>query len=221
MARIASIVLTTLSLFLGFYFFFIGFIKLSPLLNAPIHREMKKSFVRFAKVAPLLPQLGVKVSPKWYRISISYVEMIFGLLLAFGPGRIKALSNVILFGVTVGAIYTHWRLQDEIEKMYPAMCFMVASLARIILQQLVARRRQLESRHFEAKAAAEEYKERAQDVPLVDGGDENPLDDDPTLSQSDNPDSSIKEVSSSSDKQAQYQKRGVKRRKRTKENKNK
>lgn len=110
-----SIVLTTLSVFLGMFFVFMGAMKLSPQINREMHREIRRQFVQYAKVFPLTAVLGVKVSAKHYRLVIGWIELIAGLTLAFIPGRIKLLSNAILLVITVGGVYTHCAIGDRFE----------------------------------------------------------------------------------------------------------
>ncbi|XP_017481253.1 PREDICTED: transmembrane protein 35-like, partial [Rhagoletis zephyria] len=114
MTKIAAIVLSSLSIFLGMFFFFIGYIKLSPSLNRDIHREIRRSFVRYAKVVPLFKQMGWKVSPGIYRKVIGFTEIIAGLLLAFMPDVYKFYVSLFLMCITLGAVYTHIMVDDDI-----------------------------------------------------------------------------------------------------------
>ena len=124
MGRIASIVLTTLSLFLGMFFFFMGVIKLSPALNVDIHREIRRRFVRYARVIPFLTvPFGIKISARTYRQTIGIIEIVAGLALAFLPDRIKLYMNLFLFSITFGAIYTHIAIEDEVDSRFNAKPF--------------------------------------------------------------------------------------------------
>ncbi|KAH7644868.1 transmembrane protein 35-like [Dermatophagoides farinae] len=140
MARIARMVFTSLSLFLGMFFFFFGLIKVSRFLNSEIHREMRRNFVRYAKVIPLVTtSLGLKVSPKYFRLTVGYAEIIAGLLLAFCPGRIKQWMNVFLIALSIGAIHTHLAIGDDYNKMIPAVAFCSMLTTRLILYFLLKR----------------------------------------------------------------------------------
>lgn len=160
MTKIAAIVLSSLSIFLGMFFFFIGYIKLSPSLNRDIHREIRRSFVRYAKVVPLFKQMGWKVSPGIYRKVIGFTEIIAGLLLAFMPDVYKFYVSLFLMCITLGAVYTHIMVDDDIGKMYPAIAFTIMLICRLILYCLLRRhqRQQLKLRAKQAELA--ELKEK-------------------------------------------------------------
>lgn len=117
-----SLVLTTLSVFLGMFFVFMGSIKLSQQINREMHREVRRQFVRYAKVVPFATALGLKVSPKHYRLFIGWLELIAGLSLAFIPGRVKQLSNVLLILMTFGGIYSHYMIGDKFESKLSLIC---------------------------------------------------------------------------------------------------
>jgi len=110
-----SIVLTTLSIFLGMFFIFMGSIKISQQFNREMHREIRRNFVQYAKVVPLANIFGIKVSPKIYRLVIGWTELISGLLLVFIPGRVKQIANFVLVCITFGGIYTHFMIGDRFE----------------------------------------------------------------------------------------------------------
>ena len=44
-----SIVLITLSLFLGTFFIFIGSLKVTQLMHREMHREIRRNFIQYAK----------------------------------------------------------------------------------------------------------------------------------------------------------------------------
>lgn len=118
MSRLTSIVFTTLTLFLGMFFFFIGLLKISPHLNRDIHREIRRNFVRYAKVVPFMSRIGVNVSPQQYRLLVGYSEVACGLILSFAPGTIKQMINILLILLMVGAIYTHRMVGDHVSSEY-------------------------------------------------------------------------------------------------------
>ncbi|CAG2113264.1 unnamed protein product [Medioppia subpectinata] len=135
-----SIVLTTLSVFLGMFFVFMGSIKLNQQINREMHREIRRQFVQYAKVIPMATALGLKVSPKYYRLTIGWLELIAGISLAFIPGRVKLVSNVILLGVTFGGIYTHVMIGDKFERIAPSIVFTLMLCCRLIVSYQVSRR---------------------------------------------------------------------------------
>jgi uncharacterized membrane protein YphA (DoxX/SURF4 family) len=110
-----SIVLRTLSLFLGLFFVFIGSVKISQQINREMHREIRRNFVQYSKVFPLANTLGIKVSPKVFRLIVGWTELICGVILAFIPGRVKQFANFILVFITFGGIYTHLMIGDKFE----------------------------------------------------------------------------------------------------------
>ncbi|KAH9399627.1 transmembrane protein 35, partial [Tyrophagus putrescentiae] len=133
---------------------------LSPSLNRDIHREIRRSFVRYAKVVPLFKQMGWKVSPGIYRKVIGFTEIIAGLLLAFMPDVYKFYVSLFLMCITLGAVYTHIMVDDDIGKMYPAIAFTIMLICRLILYCLLRRhqRQQLKLRAKQAELA--ELKEK-------------------------------------------------------------
>ncbi|XP_054168732.1 novel acetylcholine receptor chaperone-like [Oppia nitens] len=135
-----SIVLTTLSVFLGMFFVFMGSIKVSQQVNREMHREIRRQFVQYAKVLPLAAQLGFKVSPKYYRLVIGWTELVAGLTLAFIPGKLKLVSNVLLVGITFGGIYTHVMIGDRFERIAPSIVFTLMLCCRLIVSYQVKRR---------------------------------------------------------------------------------
>lgn len=105
--------LVSLSLFLGMFSFFFGLLKISRSLNYDIHREIRRNFVRYAKVMPFVRYFGWSFSSKYYRLLIGWFEIILGALLAFCPGRTKQIANLLLICITFGAIYTHYAIEDD------------------------------------------------------------------------------------------------------------
>ena len=49
----ANVVMIVLSMTIGIFFILVGIMKLSPILSDDIYREMRKSFIRSAKVVNL------------------------------------------------------------------------------------------------------------------------------------------------------------------------
>lgn len=125
MPRLVEGTLICLSIFLGMFFFFHGFMKVSPLLNREIHMNLRKCFARYVKVIPIFTQLGIRVQARHYRLSIGVIEMIFGLLLAWVPGKIKQTSNLVLLVLTWGAIYTHVMVNDDTDSKFFVYHFLV------------------------------------------------------------------------------------------------
>ncbi|UXI22349.1 hypothetical protein NH340_JMT08292 [Sarcoptes scabiei] len=139
MTQILKMTLVSLSLFLGMFSFFFGLLKISRSLNYDIHREIRRNFVRYAKVMPFVRYFGWSFSSKYYRLLIGWFEIILGALLAFCPGRTKQIANLLLICITFGAIYTHYAIEDDFNKMIPAIAFASMLITRLILYALVKR----------------------------------------------------------------------------------
>nr|CAG4645936.1 EOG090X0IKQ [Lynceus sp. MCZ IZ 141354] len=143
-------VVKSLSVFLGLFFVFVGVLKLSPIVSRELHKDLRKEYVRYAKVFPLAQALNFKVPPKWYRRVVGGTEIMSGLILAFIPhGRLKQVANVTLILFMLGAIYTHWILDDKFERVAPALVFFFMLTCRLIVDW------QLKYRASKAKVARE------------------------------------------------------------------
>ncbi|XP_064897729.1 transmembrane protein 35B [Columba livia] len=110
---------TALRVLLGLFFVLTGLGKLSELLSAELHRHMKSEFVRFAQVFPLT-EFGFTPEPGQYLEVVGWVEVVAGLLLAFGPQLLQEISNFVLSVVMIGAIYTLLVLREPLAMCAPA-----------------------------------------------------------------------------------------------------
>lgn len=135
-----SIVLTTLSIFLGLFFVFVGSLKVTPRVNKEMHREIRRDYVQYAKVFPTARTLGFKVSPKQYRETIGWIEIVTGLILAICPGVLKQVANIVLLFLTLGAFYTHAVIEDKFERTAPSIVFSLMLSCRLIINWQVQRR---------------------------------------------------------------------------------
>ncbi|NXW65072.1 TM35B protein, partial [Eurystomus gularis] len=108
-----------LRVLLGLFFLLTGLAKLSEQLSADLHRHMKSQFVRFAEVFPL-KELGFAPEPGQYLLVVGWVEVVAGLLLAFGPQLLQEISNFILSVIMIGAIYTLLVLREPLAMCAPA-----------------------------------------------------------------------------------------------------
>ncbi|XP_009995689.1 PREDICTED: uncharacterized protein ZMYM6NB [Chaetura pelagica] len=79
----------------------------------------KLEFVRFAEVFPL-KDFGFVPEPGQYLEVVGWVEVVAGLLLAFGPQLLQEISNFILSVIMIGAIYTLLVLQEPLAMCAPA-----------------------------------------------------------------------------------------------------
>lgn len=154
-----SIVLTTLSVFLGLFFVFVGLLKVTPHVNKEMHREIRRNYVQYAKVFPTAATLEFKVSPKQYRETVGWIEIVSGFVLAIIPGRLKQLANLVLLGLTLNALYTHSVIEDKFERTAPSIVFTLMLTCRLIINWQVNRR----DAKLAAKAAALAAKEKAEE----------------------------------------------------------
>ncbi|XP_068274115.1 transmembrane protein 35B isoform X2 [Nyctibius grandis] len=110
---------TALRVLLGLFFMLTGSAKLSEQLSADLHRHMQSQFVRFAEVFPL-KEFGFVPEPGRYLEAVGWVEVVAGLLLAFGPQLLQEISNFVLSVVMIGAIYTLLALREPLAMCAPA-----------------------------------------------------------------------------------------------------
>uniref|UniRef100_T1KD40 Novel acetylcholine receptor chaperone n=1 Tax=Tetranychus urticae TaxID=32264 RepID=T1KD40_TETUR len=135
-----SIVLVTLSVFLGLFFLLIGSLKVTPAVNREMHREIRRNYVKYAKVFPIPSHFNIKISPKTYRLIVGWSEIVAGFTLAIIPGRIKQLANWILLVLTVLGLYTHIMIKDKFERTAPSIVFILMLVCRLIVHVQVRRR---------------------------------------------------------------------------------
>nr|CAG4641346.1 EOG090X0IKQ [Eulimnadia texana] len=131
----ASIVLKSLSLFLGLFFIFVGILKLTPYFSRELHKDLRKEYVKYAKVFPLTLLFGIKISAKWYRRTVGASEILCGIILSFIPhGKSKIAANVTLLILIIGAIYSHWMVEDKLERTAPALVFFFMLCCRLVVE---------------------------------------------------------------------------------------
>lgn len=98
--------------------------------------------MQYAKVFPLSKVHGIKMSPKWYRLSIGWSEVVCGTILLLVPGRVKQVANAFLVVLMLGAVYTHAALQDKFERMAPSIVFSLMLGCRLVVFYQVRKREQ-------------------------------------------------------------------------------
>lgn len=126
----SNLVLVTLSTFLGAFFVFYGLLKVSPVVSAEMHRELRKSFVKLSKVVPLLPRLlslfGIgRLSPRHFRLGVGYSEMFWGTALALGPGQLKLVANLILLVLSLNATYCNCLVDEAFDRKSKSFNFLI------------------------------------------------------------------------------------------------
>jgi len=137
----AQMVLTALSISLGLFFCFVGTLKLTQVVSYEMHKDLKKNFAAQAKVFPIANSLGLKVSPKLYREVVGWTEVICGLALLVMPSVVKQAANVILLFVVSLAIYSHWQINDRLDRIAPAIVFALMLICRFIINAQQLRRK--------------------------------------------------------------------------------
>jgi len=136
-----SIVLKSLSILLGLFFIFVGFIKLSSYISKDLHKDLRKEYVKYAKVFPLSEALDFKIPSKWYRRAVGALEIICGLAMAFVPNhKIKNGANLCLLLLTVMAVYSHYMVADKLERTAPALVFLFMLTGRLVVYYQLTRK---------------------------------------------------------------------------------
>ncbi|XP_069478677.1 transmembrane protein 35B [Ambystoma mexicanum] len=114
-----AILYTALRVLMGVFFMLTGAVKLTEHISEGVHQQMKQQFVQFASVFPL-KDLGYKPEPDLYLQAVGWVELVAGLLLAFGPQFLQEISNFVLSVIMIGAIYTLIMLKEPLAMCAPA-----------------------------------------------------------------------------------------------------
>nr|CAG4648998.1 EOG090X0IKQ [Polyphemus pediculus] len=136
----ASIVLKSLSIFLGLFFIFVGIMKITPYISKELHKDLRTEYVKYAKVIPLGRIFNVKIPSKWFRRSIGGLEILCGIALTFIPHkRTKQVANLILLSLMIGAIYLHWMVDDKLERSAPALVFFFMLTCRLVVEWQIQR----------------------------------------------------------------------------------
>nr|CAD7393660.1 unnamed protein product [Timema cristinae]CAD7430397.1 unnamed protein product [Timema monikensis] len=118
----ASMVLKSLSVLLGIFFIFVGIMKLTSQVSKDLHKDLRKEYVKYAKVFPFADLLDIKVPSKWYRRAVGTLEIICGLAMAFVPSSsVKQGANIILLLMMLVAVYSHYMVNDKFERIAPAL----------------------------------------------------------------------------------------------------
>ncbi|XP_076233280.1 putative acetylcholine receptor chaperone [Calliopsis andreniformis] len=129
-----SIVLKSLSVLLGIFFVFVGTMKLTSHISKDLHKDLRKEYVKYAKVFPLSGTLDFKVPSKWYRRVVGSLEIICGLAMAVVPShRIKNASNAVLLLLMLMAVYSHYMVNDKFERIAPALVFFFMLTGRLVI----------------------------------------------------------------------------------------
>lgn len=120
-----SMVLKSLSVLLGIFFIFVGTMKVTSSLSKDLHRDLRKEYVKYAKVFPLVSTLGYKVPSKWYRSIVGALEILSGLAMALVPNNnAKTACNGVLLSLMILTVYSQYMVNEKFERIGPALvCF--------------------------------------------------------------------------------------------------
>lgn len=140
-----SIVLKSLSVLLGVFFIFVGITKLSPVISKELHKDLRKEYVRYAKVFPFSEILDFKLPSKWYRRAVGALEIIFGLALAVIPShKLKNTANIGLVLLMILGVYSHIMVGDPFDRCAPALVFFFMLSGRLVVWYQISRREDIE-----------------------------------------------------------------------------
>ncbi|XP_020296115.1 transmembrane protein 35A [Pseudomyrmex gracilis] len=129
-----SVVVKSLSVLLGLFFLFAGTLKLTSYISKDLHRDLRKDYVKYAKVFPLSGVLEFKVPSKWYRRIVGILEIVCGLALAVVPSKkVKTYSNMVLLVLMMMAVYSHYMIHDKFERIAPALVFLFMLIGRLAI----------------------------------------------------------------------------------------
>lgn len=86
------------------------------------------------------------------------------MFLSLGP--LKQLANVVLLVLMLGAVYTHYILNDKFERMAPGLVFSLLLLTRLIIHRQVSQREKRLSKEktTKSKEKAESEEEETEEV---------------------------------------------------------
>lgn len=142
--RMGSIVLKSLSILLGLFFIFIGLMKLTPHISKDLHRDLRKNYVKYAKVFPFSTLFDFKLPSKWYRRSVGGLEVLCGLAMVLIPNhKIKNAANMTLLMLMFLAVYSHYMVSDPFERCGPALVFTFMLSGRLVIWYQASRREAL------------------------------------------------------------------------------
>ncbi|XP_072357667.1 transmembrane protein 35B-like isoform X2 [Scyliorhinus torazame] len=116
-----AIVFVAVRVLLGFFFMVVGATKLTDRISPTLYAEAVDEFVKFADVFPL-NDVGVKLDPMDYQLVVGWIELIGGLLLAFGNKALQEISNIFLSILMMGELYSFLILKEEPFLCLPSAC---------------------------------------------------------------------------------------------------
>jgi len=145
----SKIVLKSLSILLGSFFIFLGVLKITPKISRDLHKDLRTEYAKYAKVFPLAKFLDFKLPSKWYRRVVGGMEIVAGfLMMAPVPGStekpfrarwLKNGANILLLGLKVLNVYSHWAINDEFERTAPSLVFFLLLSCRLVVDWQLSR----------------------------------------------------------------------------------
>ncbi|XP_022902195.1 novel acetylcholine receptor chaperone [Onthophagus taurus] len=140
-----TIVLKSLSVLLGLFFVFVGLLKISSFLSKDLHKDLRKEYVKYAKVFPFAEMMNMKIPSKWYRRTVGASEIVCGLAMALIPSnKVKNWANICLLLLTLMAVYSHYMVEDKLERTAPALVFLFMLSGRLVVYWQLQNRKEFE-----------------------------------------------------------------------------
>lgn len=115
--------------------------KMTSIISKDLHKDLRKEYVKYAKVFPLSELLDFKVPSKWYRRAVGTLEIICGLAMAFFPSNsVKQGANIVLLLMMMMAVYSHYMVNDKFERIAPALVFFFMLTGRLVIDWQLRRK---------------------------------------------------------------------------------
>ncbi|CAH0386530.1 unnamed protein product [Bemisia tabaci] len=120
--------------------------KLTSFISKELHKDLRKEYVKYAKVFPFSEMFHFKIPAKWYRRVIGSLELICGLAMAIVPkDTVKQVANIILVFLMIMAVYSHYMVNDKFERIAPALVFFFMLTGRMVIDFQLKRKAQDEN----------------------------------------------------------------------------
>ncbi|XP_067951054.1 transmembrane protein 35B-like [Watersipora subatra] len=114
-----------LSILIGLMFTCTGCLLLfGSSISADVDDQLTQDFKRFITVMPLREMFPWRITSMNYRTMAGVLQLSSALLLLLTSGVLSTIANMVLMVVMGVAMYSHWAVGDEINKLVPALiCF--------------------------------------------------------------------------------------------------
>ncbi len=87
--------------------------------------------VEFSKYVQIPPFNAFKIDPVLYRIAVAITELCCASILIVGSAKLQKLANYVLVVLMLGALYTHFMVNDTPDKFGGAVVGLVLCLLRL------------------------------------------------------------------------------------------